>query len=81
MLPFDIDRVHITVSKHFRNSWMRKWDWDQVDLREAIRVAESVSPTGKGKWEIFVRTKGRKKLVVVYDPQDSEVFVITGAEG
>jgi len=38
LLPFDIDRVHVYVSKHFRNTWIRKWDWDQTDLREALRV-------------------------------------------
>ena len=27
------------MSKHFRNTWMRKWDWDQTDLREALRDA------------------------------------------
>ncbi len=81
MLPFDIDRVHIDVGTHFRNTWMRKWGWDQYDLREAIREAYKVSKAGKGKWEIFVRKKGRKKLVVAYEAGTNEVFVITGAEG
>ncbi len=81
MLPFDIDEVHVYVSKHFRNTWMRKWDWDQTDLREALRAAHRVSRVGKGKWEIFVRKKGHKKLVVVYDAEYDEVFVITGSEG
>ena len=81
MLPFGIDKVHVYVSKHFRNTWMRKWDWDQVDLREALRDAYSVARVGKGKWEIFVRKKGRKKLVVAYDDAYGEVFVITGSEG
>lgn len=81
MLPFDIDRVSIDVSKHFRNSWMRKWDWDQLDLREALREAYKASRAGKGKWEVFLRKKGMKKLVIVYDAQTEEVFVITGSEG
>lgn len=81
MLPFAIDAVPIDVSKHFRNAWMRKWDWDQVDLREALPEASRTSKAGKGKWEVFIRKKGEKKLVIVYDEQTKEVFVITGAEG
>ena len=81
MLPFDIDRVHVYVSKHFRNTWMRTWDWDQTDLREALRDALRVVRVGKGKWEIFVQKKGHKKLVIAYDAEYDEVFVITGSEG
>jgi len=81
LLPFDIDKVHVYESKHFRNAWMRKWDWDQADVREGLRAAHRVSRVGKGKWEIFVRKKGHKKLVVVYDAEYDEVFVITGSEG
>ncbi len=60
---------------------MRRWDWDQLDLREALREAYKASRVGKGKWEIFLRKKGEKKLVIVYDAKTEEVFVITGAEG
>ena len=80
MLPFDIDDVSIDVSKHFRNTWMRKWDWDQSDLREALRGAYKVSKVGRDKWEVLTRKKGEKKLVIVYDEQNKEVFVITGTE-
>ena len=81
MLPFDIDRVHVYVSKHSRNTWMRKRDWDQTDLREALRDALRVLRVGKGKWEILVRKKGHKKLVIAYDDEYDEVFIITGSEG
>ena len=81
MLPFDIDRVHVCVSKHFRNTWMRKGDWDQTDLREALRDALRVLRVGRAKWEIFVQKKGHKKLVITYDAEHDEVFVITGSEG
>ena len=81
MLPFDIDRVHVYVSKHFRNTGMRKWDWDQTDLREALRDALRVVRVGKGKWEIFVQKKGHKKRVIAYDAEYDDVFVITGSEG
>ena len=81
MLPFDIDRVHVCVSKHFRNTWMRKWDWDQTDLREALRDAFRVSRVGREKWEMFVQKQGHKKLVIAYDAEYDEIFVITGSEG
>ena len=81
MLPFDVDRVHIEVSKHFRNTWMRRWDWDQGDLRDATREAYRSEKSGRSKWDIYVRKKGDKKLVVVYDAEREEVFIITGAEG
>jgi hypothetical protein len=81
LLPFDIDETHIDVSKHFRNTWMRKWDWDQLELREAVRDAYRVRKSGRVKWEIFVRKNGEKKLVLVYEAETDEVFVITGAEG
>jgi len=77
LLPFDIDEVHVYVSRHFRNTRMKKL----ADLREALRAPHRVSRVGKGKWEIFVRKKGHKKLVVVYDAEYDEVFVITGSEG
>jgi len=60
---------------------MRRWDWDQPDLREALREAYKASRAGKGKWEVFLRKKGEKKVVIVYDAKTEEVFVITGAEG
>ena len=81
MLPFDIDEVSIDVSKHFRNTWMRKWDWDQFDLREAFQEAHKASKAGREKWEVFVRKKGEKKLVIVPDEKTEEVVVVTGAEG
>jgi len=81
VLPFDIDRVHIDVSVHFRNTWMRRWNWDQFDLREALREAYKVQRSGKGKREVYIRKKGEKKLVVAYQAEFDEVFVITGAEG
>lgn len=81
MLPFDVEVVRIDVSKHFRNTWMRKWGWDHADLREALREAERATKSGKDKWEVFVRKKGGKKLILVYEAEGHEVFVITGSEG
>jgi hypothetical protein len=81
LLPFDVGEVSIDVSKHLRNTWMRKWDWDQFDLREGLREAYKVSTAGKGKWELLTRKTGERKLVMVYDEQTEEVFVIIGTEG
>lgn len=60
---------------------MRKWDRDQSDLREALRGAYKVSRAGKGKWEVFMRKRGEKKLVIIHDEQNKEVFIVTGTEG
>ncbi len=81
MLPFDVDSVRIDVSKHVRNTWMRTWDWDHANLRDALREAHKVTQSGMDKWEVFVRKKGAKKLILVYEARSHEVFVITGAEG
>ncbi len=81
MLPFDVGSVRIDVSKHFRNTWMRKWDWDHADRRDALREAHKVTKTGRDKWEVFVRKKGAKKLILVFEARTHEVFIITGAEG
>jgi len=81
VLPFDADDVTIELSKHFRNSKMRKWDWDLHDLREALRDSDRVVPRGRGKFEIWTSKGGSKKLVLAYDSFDRTVFVITGTEG
>ncbi|MDI6721330.1 MAG: hypothetical protein QMD85_03000 [Candidatus Aenigmarchaeota archaeon] len=69
----------IKTSKHFRNTWLRKWDWDINDLRSALMQA-SIERTGKTKYEAFVKEKkGSRKIIFVYTGDD--IFIITGAEG
>lgn len=80
-LPFDPDEVRIEVSKHFKKTWMRKWGWQYVDVREALRDSYEFDHAGGTKWECYVRKKGEKKLVITYDEEHGEVYVITGAEG
>ena len=80
MLPFDLDKIHIEPSKHFRNTRMRSWNWDMHDLREALRDANRVVPVGKPKFEVWTRKGGSKKLVLAYYPHDRMVFVITATE-
>ncbi len=69
----------IKPSKHFRNTWLRKWNWDINDLRSALIVAR-IEKTGKTKYEAYVKDKkGSKKIIFVYT--EDEIFIITGAEG
>jgi hypothetical protein len=81
VLPFDLDDIRIEPSKHFRNTKMRKWNWDIHDLREALRDADRVVRRGRNKLEVWTRKGGSKKLVLAHYPSDRLVFVITGTEG
>ena len=81
MVTIPIDKCDLYASKHFKNTWMRKWGWDYHDLRDAIRDAYKVEKMGKAKYELYVRKKGGKKLILVFDKDDMNVFVITGSEG
>ena len=81
MKSFDIEKCKLETSKHFKNTWMQKWDWDYHDLREAIRDAYEVKKIGKKKFEIYVRKKEEKKIIAVYYNEFDIVFIITGSEG
>ena len=78
-IDFDIE---IKPSKHFRNTWMRKWDYDTNELRMALKEAYKIEKVGKIKYEAYTRHgahgKSRKIIFVVYL---TEIFIITGAEG
>ena len=60
---------------------MRKWDWDYHDLKDAIRNAYETKKVGKKKFEIYVRKKGEKKIIVIYYNEIDTIFIITGSEG
>jgi hypothetical protein len=81
MVKIPIDECHLLTSRHFKETWMKKWDWDYHDLREAIRDAYRIEAIGKKKFEAYVRKKGNKKLIMVYDADDKTIYVITGTEG
>lgn len=81
MYDFDLDEVTLEASKHFRNTWMRKWNWDYHQLREVLRDAHRVERVGKSKYEVHVRKKGEKKIILVFESDAQTVFVIAGAEG
>ena len=78
---FDIDKCKLETSNHFKNTWMRKWDWNYHDLREAIREAYEMKKIGKKKFEIYVRKKREKKIIASYYIEFDTVFIITGSEG
>ena len=60
---------------------MRKWDWDDHDIREALLDARKVERRGKEKFEVWVRKQGSKKLILAYDRENDIVTIITGTEG
>jgi len=60
---------------------MRKWNWDDHDIREALQDAHRIERVGKEKIEVWVRKHGSKKLVLAYDKESDIVTVITGTEG
>ena len=81
MAAYDIDACELEASKHFRNRYMREWNWDYVYLREAIKIAV-VEKVGKNKYEAFFRDKeGSKKIIFVFYKEFNTIFVISGAEG
>lgn len=81
MLPFNLDEFRVEPSKHFRNTKMRKWDWDIHDLQEAIGQTKHVVRRGKNKLELWIQKGGSKKLVVAYYTEERGLLVITGTEG
>ena len=69
----------IKPSKHFRNTWLRTWDWDINQLRSAL-VSAKIYQVGKNKYEAYIKGKERsKKIIFVYTADG--IFIITGAEG
>lgn len=78
---FEIEKCKIEASKHFILKYMKKWNWDFNDLREAIKSAYRIDKVGKKKYEAYVRKNGSKKLIFVFYLEYDLIFVITGSEG
>ena len=69
----------ILPSKHFRNTWLRKWNWNMNDLRSALMNAEKIDKVGKLKYEAYIKDKrGSKKIIFFYD--EEKILIITGSE-
>ena len=78
----DTQAYSLRPSKHFVLTWMRKWDYDVLQLRNALENAQNVVKVGKNKYEAYIKTKkGGRKLIFVMDDEYKEIFIITGAEG
>ena len=78
---YTLESCELQVSKHFRNKYMKKWNWDYRDLRDAIREAKVVK-VGKDKFDAFVKSEeGSRKMIFVYYAEFETIFVISGAEG
>ena len=80
MLDFDLDSCELIASKHFKNKYMNKWNWDYTDLRRALKEANAIK-VGKEKYEAFLKWKGGKKIIFVHYNFEKQVFVISGSEG
>ena len=78
----DISKYKIRPSKHFILTWMRKWDYDIISLKEMLEKPYKTEKVGKNKYELYTRIKGKsKKLIFIKDEENKEIFIITGAEG
>lgn len=78
----DTNGYKIRPSKHFILTWMRKWDYDIYDLRNALENAYKVDKVSKSKYEAYIQAKGKsRKLIFIKDEGYKEIFIITGAEG
>ncbi len=80
-IPWDVETVKISVSKHFALKYLRRWGWDFHDLRDAFREAYKIEKVGEIKYEIYVQKGGFKKVILVYYDFEEEIFCITGSEG
>ena len=77
-INFDLE---ILTSKHFRNTWMRKWDYDMHDLRNALKESYKLEKVGKSKYEAYTRYKSKKSRKIIFTLMEDSIFIITGAEG
>ena len=72
----------IRPSKHFRNTWLRKWDWDITDLRNAIEECYKKVKIGNKKYEIYTKNRSKKRSKkIIYVEYEDEIFIISGTEG
>ena len=72
----------IRPSRHFVLTWMRRWDWDIHQIRNAIENAYKIEKVEKYKYEVYLRKMGKsRKLILIKDEDCKEIFIITGAEG
>jgi len=81
MKSIDLEKCRIDASKHFILKYMKKWDWDFHDLREALKNAYKIEKVGRKKYEAYAEKDGSKKIIFAYYFELGAIFVITGSEG
>ena len=82
MSNLEFIKYKIRPSKHFILGWIRKWGWDEEDLRRSLENNYKIDKVGKYKYESYVKNKNKsRKIIFVVDEEYKEIFVITGAEG
>lgn len=78
----DIKNYKILPTKHFVTGWMKKWNYDEEDLKHLLENAYKTEKVGKYKYEAYIRTKGKsRKLIFIKDDDNQEITIIIGAEG
>ena len=77
MIKIDFESIRIRPSKHFMLTWMRKWDWDINDLREALVGAYKLKKVGKVKYEAYTTRRSHgKSRKLIFVKQNNEIFII-----
>ena len=80
----DFDEFELRPSKHFRNTWLLKWNWDMHDLRTALKESYKIEKVGKYKHEAYTKYKNKgksRKIIFVIYEAEKIIYIITGAEG
>ncbi len=80
-VPWAIGNVNLHVKKHFAIKYLRTWNWDFHDLREAIVEAYKIEAIGKEKYEIYVSKNGYKKIISCYYDKENKLLCISGSKG
>ena len=80
-VPWDIKTITIIPTKHFALKYMRAWDWDVYELRDALRIPYRVEKIGNNKFEIYIQKGGFKKVITVHYAEENKLLCITGSEG
>lgn len=81
IIPWHTKTVNLAATKHFMLKYMRAWNWDFDDLRDAIENSYKVDRAGNCKYEIYCQKSGFKKIISVYYDEENKLLCITGSQG
>ena len=80
MINFELYKIR--PSKHFIQSWMRKWGLNSYELKGVLNKNYKKEKVGKYKYEAYIRRKEKSiKIIFILDEDYKEILIITGAEG